>query len=194
MKNILIILFLSVFMLAGCSTSVNNMIPVLNNKIFNHYNKTITIGPVISNTPHSFSDVNLDNKKFKEAVYFTLKKAHIFSKVIKKTKADYQLNIKIKAQGLRRESCLTFSFALVVSYVLIDNKTGHEIWHDTIVSCCKKTVSDSLIGGTRMNMAIECAVKENLRKLVKELSKLSVLSVRRCLPYDGIEVALRGRE
>jgi hypothetical protein len=56
-----------------------------------------------------------------------------------------------------------------VQYALTDNTTGTVVWHEAVATPHTATVSDAFVGGTRLRLANEGAVRKNIARLIERL-------------------------
>jgi len=162
------ILFFSIFTV-GCSfMSTERMLP---GKSTVTIPVTVALGDVIGTTKSMPVRYYLDDKLYRETVYESVKTSGIFKQVKKNGKAPYILSAKsIDQEYFPGAETFSFIFRIVAKYTLTETKTNQVVFDKTLTSACKKTVSDEFGGPTRVRKATECAVKQNMQKLIKNLS------------------------
>jgi hypothetical protein len=168
------VILLLIFIFGGCATSPKmlNMVPLTEGYKFTNTNKTLKV-ELASGGRESDPLVEgskIDNASFTGALITALRNSNLFSEVNPSANPDYTLSAAILTQ---RQPMAGFSMTveLLVRYTLKDN-AGTQVWQKDIVSKYTATMGDSLIGPTRLNLANEGAVRENIRLLLEDLSKV----------------------
>ena len=175
MKSKLICLPALCIFLVGCATSpqLMNMVPYVPTSTLYHSNKTLKIGEVIGGEESDplWKGSRIDDVSFKGALLIALQNSKIYPLVDANQISNYSLNIMLLAQD-QPAIGLDMTTTLVVKYYLINESTKQEIWSKEIKSVYTAKFTDSLIGATRLNMANEGVVRENIKILLNELSSL----------------------
>jgi ABC-type uncharacterized transport system auxiliary subunit len=165
-----------VLSISGCSNiSVQRMIPDTKHEKFVKGHETIRIGAVRGGeikTKTAVRDLThsdeITPELFSEALYQALEISKIFSQVKRSGETALLIEADLFSQEIRVKWPMTAT--LLVRYRLIDSDNGSTIWEKSIASVGKSPVSE-MFEGARV-LAIERAVKENLNKLLAELSSV----------------------
>ena len=161
--------------LAGCSLQAitHQAIIPKNLTVHNKHQGTIY---VVTTGGREFDEVDrpwVSNEVFSRAVEETILKFNIFSGLSRGDSADYRLetgifNIEQPYGGL------DMTVKMEVGWTLKRTKTGEIIWRKPIKSEATKTVGDAFVGGTRMTIATESAIRKNISTGVSELSLATI--------------------
>lgn len=173
----LIFSYLLIAMLAGCATSprILNMVPATDQYQFSNTNKTIKVGIVYGGDESDpiFSGSKIDNSSFMGALIQALTNSNLFIKVNPSDSADYNLTAQILSQD-QPFMGLNMTVTLLVRYTIIRETDSYQIWQKDIISQYTATVGDAFVGATRLNKANEGSVRENIKLLLEDISKLEL--------------------
>jgi len=173
-KQLLFLVALSL-LFVGCATSpqLMNMVPHIPTSSLHQSNKTLKIDNVIGGEESDpmWKGSRIDAISFKGALLVALQNATIFPIIDANQISNYSLNVMLLSQE-QPVIGLDMTSTLIVKYYLIDEATKQEIWSKNIRSVYTAKFGDSLIGATRLNMANEGVVRENIKILINELSSL----------------------
>ena len=176
-----------IIILSGCqSFNIQNMYPDLDHLSHNQSNKTIkvmdikTTGNKLKGSNDAFYMKDIDVLTLKKVLVYSIEKSKIFDQLVSDdATCDFRLDSEIISQGQKwglvgEES---FTSALIMKYRLTDGKSGKTIWDDKITSSGKAVISEAMNGSKRANLSLERAIKKNLTKLIKKLSKTQELYI-----------------
>lgn len=181
-----------IIILSGCqSFNIQNMYPDLDHLSHIQSNKIIkvmdikTTGSKIKGSHDKIPMIpvsimkDIDVVTLKKALVHSIEKSEIFDQLVSDdTTCDFRLDSEIISQGQKwGEEDGSFRSALIMKYRLTDEKSGKTIWDDKITSSGKATFSEAFNGSTRANLSLERAIKKNLTKLIKKLSKTQELYI-----------------
>jgi hypothetical protein len=146
--------------------------PESEGKSYRNSNKSINLEMVGGGkTTNIFRTSCIDNESFYRAIEQSLIKSDLFSEVNSLVMADYILKTTIISQE-KPFALINVTVKFLVLYRLINPADGSEIWCNTILSECKKTLGDEFMGGKREQKAYECAAQKNIHQLIEELAQL----------------------
>lgn len=170
-------IFFSVFALSSCATApdVKDMVVDAHSEESRTYDQNLHNQIIVKSV--SGGDITnpmwtseIESEGFKKALVESLKAAGLLSP--DENAANFQLSVEILAVDQPM-----FGFDLTVTasvkYVLKAADKADEILHETLISKHTATMSDAFYGPERLKIANEGAVKNNIRQLLDELSKLT---------------------
>ena len=101
-----------------------------------------------------------------------LKNSQLFTSVYQSEQhgADYTLLAKILGQPV--DAGISITVTLVVDYKIKRNDTDEVIFNKRIAIPYTATPGEAMVGMTRIRKANEGAVRENVKELLKEISKI----------------------
>lgn len=173
----LVFLSLLIVTLIGCAASprILNMVPATDQSQFSNTNKTITIKMVHGGRESDpiFEGSKIDNTSFMGALLQALKNTNLFTAVNPPANPDYNLTALILSQD-QPFIGLNMTVTLLVRYTITRETDGVQIWQKDIISKYTATVGDAFVGATRLNKANEGSVRENIKLLLEDLSKLEL--------------------
>lgn len=183
MKNHINIILLTFLMsiVCGCVSIPNiNAMVAKTSDVIKSYNANLVIRDVkggAENYQNRYKHVGGDGIHgdiMRNAIAQTFKSAQLFSSVTTSTNEKYSLHAEIIFQDstFNRVGGGSFTYILINKYIIKDN--NKVVYSNKFTSACLKTISDSFGGGARYNMALECAVRKNLTKLISDLNNSSL--------------------
>jgi len=162
-------IFLFVTSCAGPSSK--GMIPAMGDLSSSSNGQSLKIANVEGGRAPTFGGMEtLRDETFRQAILDTLDKTALFSQVSHHIDGDYNFYAEITSQDTITDRALTYTAHLVVNYKILKDSNNEEVWQKIIRSRCAVTVSEAFSGATRMTKAIECATRENLHEMVREIS------------------------
>lgn len=119
-----------------------------------------------------FGRSQISNEGLKLAIVSSIKKYGLFKKVVKIADSDYLLTVKLLALD---QPTMGFNLTVRMStnWILTD-KSGKEIWKDSIVSSYEAKFGEALMGTTRMARANEGAARASIQEGLEKISKLNL--------------------
>ena len=178
MKNlnkILLLLIIVSFFMIGCVATppkLLNMVPKNEKLVFKSTGKSLKIVSVIGGeetNPLLMSKINAPG--FRNALIKALNQSNLFSRLLSKGNADYELSAKILAQD-QPGFGMDMSVNLAVAYVIKNSTTGEKLYDEIVTSSYTAGVGEAFIGSTRVRKANEGAVRENIKHFLLAISKL----------------------
>lgn len=159
----------------GCSASAitHKSISPETLVVVGKHQRTINI---VASGGREFDEVSrpwVSNEEFSRAVEETILKFGVFSGVLRGTGADYLLETGIFSID-QPYGGLDMTVKMEVAWILRRMNSGEVVWRKAIKSEVTKTVGDAFVGGTRIKMATEGAIRENISVGVSELSKVKL--------------------
>jgi len=121
---------------------------------------------------------SLGDAGFRKALHLALEGAGLFRAALLDQNADYLLYPEVITQELIPG--LKMTAVLDARYRLIEAWSQKKLWEDRILTIYDADLGEGLYGLTRARAALEGAVRENLKEIVKRLAKrVEALSDRR---------------
>lgn len=159
---------------ASSQPGSNPMVPEIKSPVA-HYDidvgVTVTGGEEKPDSRFSW-DLRVTDEQYQKALMSTLEKAKIFNQVSVGGDSQYVLHADIVIQQRDSRYIGDMGFVISVKYQLATKDGSNMIFNKELVSACKKTKSDEHWAANRIRGALECATKDNLRQLVKRLTKV----------------------
>ena len=114
---------------------------------------------------------NIADADFKAATEATLLGAHAFAGLAEPSEARYALVANI-VRLTKPYWGSTYTVELEVGWRLLDRTNERVLLRRGITSTGTATMSDSVVGATRIRLAVEAAARANLEQLLHELAAL----------------------
>lgn len=178
MKKLNMILIISLsFILLNCATSprILYMVPPVEEFNFVNTNKSISVNYSYGGQESDpiFEGSKIDNASFTGALITALNNSNLFSEINPSGNAYYNLSALILSQN---QPMLGFDMTvtLLVRYTLTRGVEGTEVWQKDVLSSYTATVGDAFVGATRLKLANEGVVRENIKMLLEYLSQLNL--------------------
>jgi hypothetical protein len=151
------------------------MVPSLDKSSINHSDKKIKVVHVIGGKEGDpmWEGSKIDSVSFKSALHIALQNSQVLYLADANQATDYSLSVLLLYQE-QPSFGLDMTVSLTVRYYITDNKTDKTIWTKDIPTSFTATMGDAFVGATRLTMANEGAVRENIKSFIIELSKLKL--------------------
>ncbi|MBM3712536.1 MAG: hypothetical protein FJW56_03760 [Actinobacteria bacterium] len=158
----------------GCSISPQlvNMIPDVSELSLYKSEKTITIREIIGGKEGEEWGSRISAADYLQVLQETIKQYQIFKLKYDTKKSDYILDILIIKQKQPIVG-LDLTVNLAVEYKLYNTK-GDVIWNEQIYTEYTARMCDSFVGASRLNIANEGAVRENVREAITKMANLKL--------------------
>lgn len=169
-----LLLFGMAILLSGCASPaskdalVAHQIPDIQ-----HHQKTVAITSQGGRETGAMDSSNVSNSDFKQAIAESVIENGLFTQVINDGGSDYLLNVAI----INMSKPLfggNFTVTMEVAWSLSDATTKQYLMRKAIKSSHTATMGDAFAGVTRLRLALEGAVRENIRQGIIALSELNL--------------------
>lgn len=113
----------------------------------------------------------ISNEAFSAALIETIEKTGLFSSVVERNKADYQLSVMI----FRLEQpVIGFSLKsnMEAGWTLVRRATDQVVWQEAVETNYVATTEDALIAAERSRLAAEGVARANIRIGIDKISQL----------------------
>jgi hypothetical protein len=166
-----------VLIIAGCSNipRTENMIPAVTREPGPRYAAPLVLGEVKASPTAETLGLGAEGigiGSFVRALQEAIEKSNLFA-ATGPEEDTYFLDVILIGQDLPTFG-VNFTVGLGVRYTLRKGKGGTPVWEKDIYSDHTETCCGSPIGSTRARKASEGAARNNIRKLVEELSSLDL--------------------
>ena len=110
---------------------------------------------------------------FATALQNTIVNNRLFSQVVRHGNSDYRLDVRLIRL---RQPMIGFDMTVTseVEWRLRHVQSDKLVWHETINRAFTATVGDAFVGVTRLKLANEGAIRENIKAGLQEISALSL--------------------
>lgn len=175
-----IVIIIMAFSLFGCASmspkplQLTDMVPRNPELTFRSSGKSISIGEIQGRQEKGDAFYRITTSELRQIVVDGLKHTQLFSSVyvINQKNADYTLTAKILGQPFVGGWSPTV--ALYVKYRIKRNDNGATVFDKRIQSVYTATAGGVFKGIERIRKANEGAARENIKKLIEELSKIQI--------------------
>jgi len=158
--------------LAGCSTTLNKEGMIASSiQETQRHKKTVAIKTQGGGETGPF---NISNEDFAKAIEDSIMQNGLFTQVIHGDNSDYILNVTIADISKPLGLGFSFSVSMEAGWSLIDAKNKKIVMKESIKSTYTASLSESVIGASRYRLAVEGAVRENIRLGLIAVSKLKL--------------------
>ncbi|WHN66079.1 hypothetical protein [Cysteiniphilum sp. QT6929] len=167
------VIFAGGLFITGCAsnatvTGMSYSAAVTHNKVLSNNLVVTSVTGGSETNPLLASKVN--NENMQAALVDSLKHANLYAPA---NKAEYALNAKLEKL---EQPFMGFDMTVsaTASYDLINTHNKQSVWHKQISSKYTATTSDAFVGATRLRLANEGAIRNNIAELIKDLDDLKI--------------------
>ncbi len=178
MKNdrvFVLLIFASIAIgLSGCASPASKDALIAHDiQKIKHHRKTVAITTQGGSETGAMDSSNVSNNDFAEAIEESIIENGLFTQVIHDNGSDYLLNVTIinMSKPLFGGS---FTVSMEAAWSLSDPITQKFVMRESVKSSRTVTMGEAFIGVTRLRLAVEGAVRENIRQGIMAISKLNV--------------------
>jgi len=160
--------------LSGCASPASKDAMIAHDiPIVQHHRKTVAISTQGGSDTGALDSSNVSNSDFAKSIEESVIENGLFTRVIHDNGSDYLLNVTIINM-----SKPVFGGNLTVSmeaaWSLSDPITKKFVMRESIKSSHTATMGEAFAGVTRLRLAVEGAVRENIRQGIMAISKLNI--------------------
>jgi len=138
-----------------------------------HHQKTVMITTQGGRETGAMDSSNVSNNDFKQAIEESVIENRLFTQVINDSGSDYLLNVAIVNMSKPLFGG-NFTVTMEATWSLSDATTRQYLMRKAIKSSHTATMEDAFAGVTRLRLALEGAVSENIRQGIIALSELNL--------------------
>jgi len=179
MKNdklsvLLLFLLAIAFLLSGCASPASKD-AMIAHKIpeIRQYQKTVAITSQGGHETGAMDSSNVSNSVFKQAIEDSVIENGLFTQVVHDGGSDYLLNVAIVNMS-KPVFGGNFTVTMEAAWSLSDANTKQHFMRKAIKSSHTATMGDAFAAVTRLRLALEGAVRENIRQGIVALSELNL--------------------
>jgi len=165
-----------VFFIFSCSTMprVAEMVPETQDIEFKSTGKSVKVGFASGGRDETaFSGSQINSRDMRKALIIAIEKSNLFSEVAQEGTKDYDVSFRIMSQD-QPSFGIGMTVSLKVLYKLVNISTEDVVFEKLIISKFTAGMGDAFVGATRLKMANEGAVRENIHSFLKTISKLEL--------------------
>lgn len=168
------VLVSAVLSLAGCAAPAEkenmSVAPVATTKKFPY---SVSVDARGGNATGAMDSSNVSNADLKAAIESSIAKSSLFKSVVQGKDGDYELAVTV-TQLTKPVFGASFTVTMDAGWSLIKTSDKSVVMRKAIASTYTATMSDSLVGATRMRLAVEGTVRENIAQGLKAISDLGL--------------------
>lgn len=172
---VLIALVVSIVMaLSGCASPVSKDAVVAHSiPITKQHQKSVSIKTQGGSETGAMDSSNISNSDLAKAIEESIVENGLFTQVIHGADSDYLLNVTIVNMSKPMFGA-SFTVSMEAAWSLSEQKTKKVVMRDSIKSSHTATMGQAFVGVTRLRLAVEGAVRENIRLGLTGVSKLQL--------------------
>lgn len=160
--------------LSGCATPVSHeaLVPV-SMEVAKHHAQSVAVVASGGTETSAAGKPQVSDTELQQAVAAAITQTKTFSKVVDGKNGDYVLTVSMF--NLTQPS-FGFSFTVTaeMGWTLTRADTGAKVWQESIKSEHTASATDAFSGATRLKMATEGAIRNNVTQGMTKLSGLSL--------------------
>lgn len=170
--TLLIILVSAIGWLSGCASpaATKAMVPG-DIPTVQRYPYTVSVRPQGGSETGAMDSSNISNDDFAKAIEESIIKSGLFTQVIHAKGSDYTLSVTIINMSKPLFGA-SFTVSMETAWSLVNTVSQDVVMRESIKSSYTATMGESLVGVTRLRLAVEGAARENIRLGLIAISKL----------------------
>ena len=163
-----------VIALSGCASPASKDAVVAHSvPITQHHQKTVSIQTQGGSETGAMDSSNISSSDLAKAIEESIVENRLFTQVIHGDGSDYLLNVTIVNMSKPMFGA-SFTVRMEVAWSLSEQKTKKVVMRDSIESSHTATMGQAFVGVIRLRLAVEGAVRENIRQGLMEISRLQL--------------------
>lgn len=160
--------------LSGCASPASKDAVIAHSMpITQHHQKTVSITTQGGSETGAMDSSNISNGDLAKAIEGSIVENGLFTQVIHGGDSDYLLNVTIVNMSKPMFGA-SFTVRMEAAWSLTERKTKKVVMRDSIKSSHTATMGQAFIGVTRLRLALEGAVRENIRLGLMGISRLQL--------------------
>jgi hypothetical protein len=160
--------------LGGCATPVNHeaLVPVAL-ELAKHHPQSVAVVAAGGSETSASGKPQVSDAELQQAVAAAITQTKTFSRVVDGKNGDYILTVNVF--NLTQPSFgFSFTVGAEMGWTLTRADTGAKVWQESIKSEHTASATDAFSGTTRLKMATEGAIRNNVKQGLTKLSELSL--------------------
>jgi hypothetical protein len=160
--------------LAGCVSPADPqaMVPT-NVTLGKKFNKSVSIAVTGGQTTNPLWSSQVANEDFATALQSTIERHGLFSRVLRTAGGDYQLDVRL-VQLRQPMAGFNMTVQAEVEWRLRQVSSGKMVWEEKTNRSYTATVGDAFAGVTRLKLANEGAIRENIKTGLERIATLAL--------------------
>lgn len=161
------------FLLGGCATATKStdMVATPATPVTKHAG-SLTVNVTGGNETSPMWKSMVSDTDFADAIRASIKQSGLFAMIGTGTASDYQLDIQL-VRLVQPNFGASFKVTLETSWFLKSRQDQKMIWQKSVTSSHTATVGDAFVGVTRLRLATEGAVRENIKDAIVQMGALT---------------------
>lgn len=161
-------------LLSGCASPVSkDAVTVRDIAPVNRHQQAVSVTTRGGNETTALGSSSISDSAFAQAIEESILKNEIFTSVVNAENADYLLNVTIVEMS-KPTIGFNFTVKMEAAWSLVNAETREVKLRKSISTEYTATMGEAVVGVTRLRLAVEGAVKENIRKGLAEVSTLEL--------------------
>lgn len=174
LNKILIILLgaISFALLGGCASPVTRDAVIVDDvTVVNQHQAAVSVATRGGSETSALGSSSISDAEFAKAIEESVLKNEVFTRVVTAENAEYLLNVTIVEMS-KPSIGFNFTVRMEAAWSLVNAETKEIKLRKSIRSEYTATMGEAVVGVTRLRLAVEGAVKENIRSGLMEVSNL----------------------
>lgn len=160
--------------LSGCATPVSHeaLVPV-SLEVAKHHPQSVAVVATGGTETSAAGKPQVSDTELQQAVATAVTQTKTFSRVVDGKNGDYILNVNVFT--LTQPSFgFSFTVGVEMGWTLTRVDSGAKVWQESIKSEHTVGATESFVGATRLKLATEGAIRNNVKQGLVKLSTLSL--------------------
>lgn len=163
-----------VALLSGCASPASKEAVVAHGiSIDKRYQETVSIVTNGGNETGALDTPNISNEDLAAAIEESIAENKLFTQVIHGGESDYLLSVTIVNMSKPMFGA-SFTVRMEAAWSLAEQKTKKVVMRESISSSYTATMGQALVAVTRLRLAVEGAVRENIKTGLVKISQLQL--------------------
>lgn len=163
-----------VAVLSGCASPASKEAVVAHGiAIDMHHQKTVSIVTNGGSETGALDTPNISNEDLAAAIEESITENKLFTQVIHDGDSDYLLSVNIVSMTKPLFGA-SFTVRMEAAWSLSEQKTKQVVMRESITSSYTATMGQALVAVTRLRLAVEGAVRENIKQGLTKISQLQL--------------------
>ena len=160
--------------LGGCASPVTHeaMVPQKMGAVV-HHPQSVAVAVTGGNETSAAGKSQVSNAELQQAVIAAIDQSKVFARTVQGNNGDYVLNVTLVSLD-QPNFGFSFTVGAEMGWSLTKADTGAVVWRESIKSQSTAGATDAFAGVTRLKMATEGAVRENIQTGLGKLSALNL--------------------
>jgi len=158
--------------LNGCASFDKNEMVVMDYNLRHTHPYSLSVDVGVGDEKSDVGLMPIPRQDFQYAIRESIRNGHIFERVVTGKGGDYLLNVTVFSL---EQPVMGFTMTVKLEAGWTLKKTGGDVvWQKLIKSKYTLGVSDAFVGQTRLRIANDGAIRENIKQGTLELSSLNL--------------------